>query len=74
MKNISQLFQDLLRKILVERDKRLTIEEILRHPWMSINSKKTRFNIDYSSMIKYSKYSKLKQIAARYLAMQMTAK
>jgi hypothetical protein len=72
MDNVSYLLQDLLKNVIVSIDKRLSIEEILRHPWMKISSKKIKFSVDYSSMVKYSKYSKLKQIAATYLAMQMS--
>jgi hypothetical protein len=41
---------------------------------MKVCSKKIKFNVDYSSMIRYSKFSRLKQIAATYIAMQMTTK
>lgn len=41
---------------------------------MKVTPKKTKMNVDYSSMIKFSKFSKLKQIAATYIAMQMTTK
>ena len=41
---------------------------------MKLAPKKTKMSIDFSSMVCYSKFSKLKQIAASYLAMQMTTK
>ena len=41
---------------------------------MKIAPKKTKMAIDFSSMSRYSKFSRLKQIAATYLAMQMTSK
>jgi hypothetical protein len=41
---------------------------------MKLPPKKTKMSIDFSSMVRYSKFSKLKQIAASYMAMQMTTK
>lgn len=50
------------------------MEEILKHPWMRIEARKKKLNVDYTPMIKYSKFSKLKQIAANYLALQLASK
>lgn len=54
-------------------DKRITMEQIFSHPWMKITPKKTKMQIDYSCMVKYTKFSKLKQIAASYLATKMAS-
>lgn len=55
-------------------ESRISIPEIFLHPWMKIEPKKTKIAINYHSLIEYSKFSKLKQIAANYLALQMTTK
>lgn len=41
---------------------------------MKVQTKKTKLSVDFSSMVRFSKFSKLKQIAASYTAMQMTTK
>lgn len=41
---------------------------------MKITPKKTKMAIDFSSIARYSKFSRLKQIAATYLATQMSKK
>lgn len=74
MEDISLLLKDLIKKMLMPADKRITIEQIFKHPWMKINPKKTKLSIDFSAMARFSKFSRLKQIVATYLAMQMTTK
>lgn len=34
-KNLSEEIKDLIRRILVPADKRITIDQILAHPWMT---------------------------------------
>lgn len=34
-KNLSEDIKDLIRRILVPADKRITIEQIMAHPWMT---------------------------------------
>ena len=74
MQEVSLLLKDLIKKILQPREKRIKIEEIFSHPWMKINPKSTPLSIDFSNLIKFSKFSKLKEIAASYIASQLTAK
>lgn len=74
MEDVSLLLKDLIKKMLTSADKRITIEQIFKHPWMKITPKKTKMTIDFSAMVRFSKFSRLKQIAATYLAMQMTTK
>lgn len=66
--------KDLIKKILQDQEQRITIEGIFNHPWMKIKPKKTQMNIEFSNLLKFSKLSKLKEIAATYIASQMTAK
>ncbi len=69
MEDVSLLLKDLIKKMLAPVEKRITIQDIFKHPWMKVSPKKTKMSIDFSSMVCYSKFSKLKQIAASYLAM-----
>ena len=74
MSHASLLLKDLIQKILVSREKRITIEGIFQHPWMQICPKKAQVSIDFSNLLKFSKFSKLKEIAATYIASKMTSK
>lgn len=40
---------------------------------MKIKPRNTKFKVDFGCIVKYSKFGKLKQIVAGYLASQMTA-
>lgn len=68
------MLKDLIKKMLLSAEERITIENIFKHPWMKIEPRKVRIAVDYNSLIEYSKFSKLKKIAANYLALQMTSK
>lgn len=74
MANISMLLKDLLKKILRPAKERITIDEIYKHPWMNVKLNKIPISIDFKIMASFSKFSKIKAIAATYLASQMTAK
>lgn len=60
MKGISTLLRDLLKKILKPEGERITIEGIFNHPWMKIKPKATPIPIDFTFLLKFSKFSKLK--------------
>lgn len=74
MNDLSLLVKDLLKKMLSPAKQRISISQIFNHPWMKIPAKKIKINVDFSHMIKFSKFCRLKQIAASYIASQMTAK
>ena len=74
MANVSLLLKDLLRKILRPANERISIDEIYKHPWMTVKLNKAPFSIDFKIMASFAKFSKIKAIAATYLASQMTAK
>lgn len=74
MANVSMLLKDLLRKILRPASERISIDEIYKHPWMTVKLNKAPISIDFKIMASFSKFSKIKAIAATYLASQMTAK
>ncbi len=74
MSNVSLLLKDLLSKMLKPASQGLRIEEIYKHPWMTVKAaNKAAIMIDFKPMANFSKFSKIKAIAATYLASQMTA-
>lgn len=73
MKNVSLLLKDLLNKMLKPASERITIDQIYRHPWMTVKVNKAPISIDFKAMVNFSKFSKIKAISATYLASQMTA-
>ena len=74
MKNLSMLVKDLFKKTLVTADKRLTLQQIFEHPWMKVEARKMTIRVDFSCFIRFHRFSKIKKIAASYLAAQMAAK
>lgn len=68
------LLKDLLRKILKPANQRISINDIYNHPWMKMKLNKVSFNIDFKIIASFTKFSKIKAIAATYIASQMTAK
>lgn len=74
MADVSLLAKDLIKKILAPAQKRITIEEIFNHPWMRIPPKKLKLKIDFSQMACFSKFSKLKEMVAIYIASKQSAK
>lgn len=73
MANVSLLLKDLLKKMLKPASERISIEDIYKHPWMIIKVNKAPISIDFKTIANFSKFSKIKEIAATYLASQMTA-
>lgn len=53
---------------------RISINEIYEHPWMKMKLNRIPLQVDFKIMASFSKFSKIKAIAATYLASQMTAK
>lgn len=74
MESVSMLLKDLLKKILRPASERLTIPEIYKHPWMTVKLNRSPISVDFKIMASFSKFSKIKALAATYLASQMTAK
>lgn len=71
---VSLLLKDLLKKMLKPAAERIKIEDIYKHPWMSMKISRAPINVDFKTMANFTKFSKIKTIAATYLASQMTAK
>jgi Ca2+-binding EF-hand superfamily protein len=51
----------------------MTLEQIYQHPWMSVKPNKTSLKVDFKTMANFSKFSKIKTLAATYIASQLTA-
>lgn len=58
-KNLSSEVKDLIKRILVPAEKRLTIEEIMVHPWMTKPAPQTKLTIDFKKMRNFSSFSKV---------------
>lgn len=71
---VSLLLKDLLKKMLKPAEERISIEGIYKHPWMNMKISRAPITIDFKTIASFSKFSKIKTIAATYLASQMTAK
>lgn len=59
MKNVSAECKDLIAKMLVPADKRMTIEQIYAHPWMTKKVSDQPLKINFNSMKEFGKSSKV---------------
>jgi hypothetical protein len=61
---------------LVEKDKRITIDEILAHPWLKEAPLALHkgLKLDYEKMKSFSSCSKLKAVSLAFMAAQLPAK
>lgn len=72
MKNVSIELKDMIVRTLLTEDKRLTIEDIFNHPWITQKPPlKRNLKLNFKKLTKYSKFSKLKTIAVTYIASQL---
>lgn len=60
MKRVSPECKDLIKRILMPEDKRITIEEIYNHPWMKADLPNIPLELNFRRMFEYSKFSKVK--------------
>lgn len=51
--------KDLIKKILQPADKRITLEGIFAHPWMSKPVPTSSLKVSFRKMHEYSKFSKV---------------
>jgi serine/threonine protein kinase len=58
-KSLSAEVKDLISRILVPCEKRISIEEILKHPWMTKQLPTTTLTLDFTKMRNFSKFSKV---------------
>ena len=73
---MSPLLRDLISKILVPVEKRLTLEQILQHPWIQKGNevKQLEPTLDYKKMRKFAGYSRLKAVVLAFIASQLPAR
>jgi len=74
MKKVSSELKDLISKILQPEDKRYTIDQILKHPWMTSALCKTDLRLNFNKMKRFSIYCHLRKFAASCVASQLTGK
>ncbi|RLN97954.1 hypothetical protein BBJ28_00008631, partial [Nothophytophthora sp. Chile5] len=74
--NVSSEAKDLIsRLLLVDASKRLTAEEVLRHPWLSGSAPSTTMTLNsnlFSSLKRFTGHNKLKKAALGLIADQAT--
>ena len=58
-KHLTAEVKDLIKRILVPSDKRLTIDEILHHPWMTKPLPENKLRLDFSKMRNFAKFTKV---------------
>lgn len=78
MKNVSAELKDLIKKILVPEEHRISIDQILKHPWMTGKSNEIPLRLDFSKMRQFAEFSrvhisliKFKTVVVAYIASQL---
>jgi calcium-dependent protein kinase len=65
----------LIKKILVPKEKRLSLNQILDHPWMKSGKASTvPLQLDFKKLKEFSKFSKLKTLSVSFIASQIPEK
>lgn len=72
MKCVSIELKDLIVRTLLPAEKRLSLEDIFNHPWITQKPPaKKSLKLNFKKLTKYSKFSQLKTIAVTYIASQL---
>jgi hypothetical protein len=73
---LSPTLRDLLDTILVPKEKRITLDEILAHPWMQETTtvQNKALILDFAKMKSFANCSKLKAVSLAFIAAQLPAK
>lgn len=58
-KHLTAEVKDLINKILVPADKRITIDEIFAHPWMTKQLPSVPLQLDFKRLKNFSNFSKV---------------
>lgn len=64
-KKLSSRLVELILRLLNPEDTRISIREVLSHPWMTMQLEDRRLNINFEKIRNYSKFSK---VVARLLS------
>ena len=59
-KKLSSSLTELILKILNPAEQRISLKDIITHPWMSIKLSDKKLNINFEKIRNYSKFSKVK--------------
>lgn len=74
MKKVSSELKDLISKILQPEDKRYSIDQILKHPWMNSLLSKNDLKLNFDKLRRFSKFCQLRKFAVSSIASQLTGK
>lgn len=74
MEGVSASAKSLITKILMPDNKRLSSSEIFKDPWILKESSKVPLKVNFSRMASFAKFSKIKKLAATYIATQLSEK
>lgn len=72
LKTASKGAKDLIQKILQPDSKRITINEIFNDPWILKEANKGPMKINFNKLAGFAKYSKVKKLAATFIATQLS--
>ena len=74
MKKVSSELKDLISKILQPEDKRYSIDQILRHPWLTSPLGRNDVKLNIGKLKKFSQYCQLRKFAVSCITSQLTGK
>lgn len=73
-KHLSEDVKDLIKRILTVKENRISVQDILKHPWMTKQLPATSLKLDFKKMRNFINFSKLKALAITYIATQLPEK
>lgn len=73
-KHLTEEVKDLIKRILTPAETRITIEEIMNHPWMTKQLPLSTLQLDFKRLRNFSNFSKLKALAVTFIATQLPEK
>ncbi len=70
------MLRDLLGHLLVPVERRLTLDQVLAHPWIQQGNLHTTMDLllDYKKMKNFSNFSRLKAVVLAFIASQLPCK
>lgn len=74
MENVSKGAKELIKKILVPTDKRMSLADIFQDAWILKEAHTSPLKLSFAKLTNFSKYSKMKKLAATYIATQLSEK
>lgn len=74
MKTVSKSAKDLIGKILQPEGKRISTNDIFNDPWVLKEGNKAGLKVNFNKMASFTKFSKIKKLAATFIATQLSEK